>query len=95
MFEDFPLKTTDFSIYIGSVTISDVILNFDPPRALPYAIVIVAFMYWNKLRKNRNTAYAEFIENSPGIAIDTSGVTYGVGHGFDNRQALSNTTRPP
>ena len=36
------------------------ISNFDPQRTLLHIIVVGAGLYWNSLRKNRNTAYSEF-----------------------------------
>lgn len=71
------------------------ISNFEPQRMLPYVIVAAAVWYWNALRKNRNTAYAEFLANSPGIAVNTDSVSYGVGHGYDDRQTPSSTKSPP
>ena len=55
---------------------------FEPVRALPYALSVVAVIYGAYIRNDRNQAYAEFIQNSPGINVDTDGVKYGGGHGF-------------
>lgn len=57
------------------------ISNFDPIQGLPYALVVAAIFYLFHLRKNRNDSYREFLNNSPGIEVDTKGVKYGVGHG--------------
>jgi hypothetical protein len=53
---------------------------FEPVRAIPYIIAAfsVGLLVW--LRKKRIEAYEEFLKNSPGIPINTSDVTYGVGH---------------
>lgn len=59
--------------------------NFEFPRALPYVFTIIAIAYLKKLRDNRNKSYAEFIENSPGITVDTSDISYGIGHGFSEK----------
>ena len=56
--------------------------NFDPLRALPYALVIACVVVLIFVRKNRYDSYKEFLENSPGITIDTKGIRYGVGHGY-------------
>jgi hypothetical protein len=32
------------------------------------------------LRKNRIDSYREFLENSPGIDVQTAGIKYGIGH---------------
>jgi hypothetical protein len=62
------------------------IANFDPIRALPYVLVIVSVIYLVWLRKNRHDSYKEFLENSPGIEVDTKGIKYGVGHGYKNER---------
>ncbi len=56
---------------------------FDPQRCLPYAIAITGLIYVLSLRKKYKDKYKEFIENSPGIAVNTKGIAYGVGHGFN------------
>jgi hypothetical protein len=55
--------------------------NFDWQRALPYVVASAIFWWlcWNWVRLGRK--YAEFLEISPGIQIDTTGIRYGVGHG--------------
>lgn len=54
---------------------------FDWKRAMPYAVLIPTFLYlvafWRKTKRD----YLELIDNSPGRAVDTSGVHYGSGHG--------------
>lgn len=55
--------------------------NLDLIRCLPYMLVFVAIIYLYRLRKNRNDSYNEFLNNSPGITVDTNDVKYGVGHG--------------
>ncbi len=59
--------------------------NFELQRMLPYVflILILPFLCW--IRKHRNKSYAEFLKNSPGKQIDTSGIAYGVGHGFKDQ----------
>jgi hypothetical protein len=54
--------------------------TIDPVRLLPYAIagVGVAFIVW--LHGRYRQKYEEFLRNSPGIAVDTEGISYGVGH---------------
>jgi len=54
--------------------------NFEPQRALPYVVAVAAYPVLVRLRKSRLQAYRNFLLNSPGAAIDTTGVTYGVGH---------------
>ncbi len=55
--------------------------QFDPQRALPYVLAAFAFIYGGSVKKHRDDSYKEFLSNSPGIAVNTSGITYGKGHG--------------
>lgn len=50
---------------------------------LPYITAVGIFIWTYLLRKHRIKSYDEFIKNSPGIDIDTSGIDYGVGHPID------------
>ena len=59
------------------------IANLEPLRAMPYVVVVGLLYPLLRLRGNRNRSYKEFIKNSPGIKIDTTGVTFGEGHGFE------------
>lgn len=54
--------------------------HFDPMRTLPYLVLIYAFFYIPRRTKAADDKYDEFIKNSPGKKIDTSGVNYGSGH---------------
>jgi hypothetical protein len=54
----------------------------DWQRALPYAMLAITLAVVAVLREEDNLAYSEFITNSPGIFVDTTGIDYGVGHGF-------------
>ena len=47
---------------------------------LPYLAVILAVVWCRKVRKQRIESYNEFIKNSPGKRVDTTGIEYGVGH---------------
>lgn len=58
----------------------------DPVRALPYVVLFLSMVYLYFLRRNRNKCYEEFLKNSPGIDIDTTGIEYGVGHGYKKKQ---------
>lgn len=55
--------------------------DIDPARALPYIVVFASSFFLKWIRKNRRDSYQEFLENSPGIEVDTKGLNYGVGHG--------------
>jgi len=54
--------------------------QFQPPRVLPYVAAAAAIYGLRRLRDYRNGSYAEMLREAPGINIDNSGVTYGVGH---------------
>ncbi|MBN8279144.1 MAG: hypothetical protein J0M16_00865 [Gammaproteobacteria bacterium] len=56
--------------------------NFEIQRALPYALFVLAAAYLYHLKNDRDKSYAEFLENSPGLPVDTTGIRYGIGHGF-------------
>ena len=47
---------------------------------LPYLVAVLLFFFLKNLRKNRQSAYLEFLTNSPGEDVSTSGIVYGVGH---------------
>lgn len=54
--------------------------NFEPERGLPYLFVVCGSIYVLYLRKKMKKKYSEFIQNSPGIDVDTKKVEYGEGH---------------
>jgi len=59
--------------------------NFDPPRTLPYFVLIGIVIYLVHLRKYCERKYLELLRNSSGKNIDTSGIVYGVGHGYKEK----------
>ena len=56
---------------------------FEASRALPYAAAIGAVVVCYRFAKDRQKSYENFLENSPGLTIDTSAVNYGQGHTVD------------
>ena len=58
--------------------------NFEAVRALPYVVTLGGAVMIALLRKRCSDKYREFLSNSPGADVDTSGVTYGVGHPAHN-----------
>ena len=60
--------------------ISSPATDFRLELTLPYIAAVVIFIWTLRLRKHRIKSYDEFIKNSPGIDVDTTGVDYGVGH---------------
>ncbi len=61
--------------------------EFEFQRVLPYLFIaaVVPFIWYFKRRYAKK--YWEFLQNSPGISVDVSGVEYGIGHPI---QDLSN-----
>lgn len=50
-------------------------------RFIPYlTLIIFYFIFVNWIKNKREKNYLEFIENSPGIEIDTTDISYGGGH---------------
>lgn len=62
--------------------------SFRVQKVLPYLIAVIGGICLLRLRRDRAKAYAEFLENSPGVEVNTEGVEYGVGHPVD-RDATS------
>lgn len=56
--------------------------NLETQRALPYAVVIAAVIYLIRFARKERERYQEFLTNSPGVSIGTSGIRYGIGHSF-------------
>lgn len=52
----------------------------EPQRLLPWAALLVSIILLGFLRKKRVADYNEFLKNSPGLEIDTTGIEYGGGH---------------
>lgn len=59
---------------------SDSPTDFRLEVILPYVVAIALFIWLRKIKENRDKSYLEFLENSPGIDVDTTGIKYGVGH---------------
>ena len=54
--------------------------TFDPMGAIPYFVAIGGGLWlWNE-HESTKKKYDEFIQNSPGVDIDTSGILFGIGH---------------
>jgi hypothetical protein len=75
--------------------IHEPIRNFEFTRSLPYLIGVASIIFLLYLRSNRIKGYEEFISNSPGIAVDTKGIEYGVGHPIEVSEAKSKNSATP
>lgn len=54
--------------------------DFHLTLILPHIVAVVMFLWLLWLRRHRTKSYDEFLKNSPGIEIDTTGIDYGAGH---------------
>lgn len=52
----------------------------------PYLAATFAFVWGYIVRKHRIKSYEEFIKNSPGKRVDTTGIDYGVGHPINKKR---------
>jgi hypothetical protein len=57
--------------------------QFEFPRTLPYLAALASAGICLFFARDRRKSYEGFIKNSPGIDIDTTGITYGPGHTVD------------
>jgi hypothetical protein len=67
--------------------------NFQLSRALPYLFTILICFLLVREWKRKGIKYREFLENSPGLTIDTSGIQYGIGHGGAGSPVVSPKTK--
>lgn len=49
---------------------------------VPWLVAVSGILLCICKARDNNEKYAEFLKNSPGIEVDTTGVSYGIGHGF-------------
>ncbi len=54
--------------------------NIRIEKIIPYGALILGLYFVRWIRKKRVKDYKEFLKNSPGIEIDTTGISYGSGH---------------
>lgn len=55
---------------------------FDKFNLIPWAVAIGGCWVWRRSAESNKTKYEEFLRNSPGIEVDTTGIEYHSGHGF-------------
>lgn len=61
--------------------------NFEFSRSIPYIFFVASAIYCYRLREKGRRAYQNFLENSPGIAVDSGGINFGQGHPTDGAEA--------
>ena len=54
--------------------------KFDPERAIPYLVLLIAIFFLYKVAKGKNARYAEFLEKSPGKELKTEDFSDTIGH---------------
>jgi hypothetical protein len=54
--------------------------SFELMRAVPYLVTLAGLLFIGKLRSDFKEKYAEFLDNSPGMNVETPGIRYGKGH---------------
>jgi len=55
--------------------------NISLVKCLPYLLTIGTAIYLFKLKHDLKKKYQEFLRESPGKTIDTTGTSFGIGHG--------------
>jgi hypothetical protein len=61
--------------------------GFEIQRSLPYFLVVAIAIFIYRFKRRYDNKYREFLKNSPGISVDTSSVSYGVGHPIEDLSA--------
>lgn len=56
---------------------------FEIQRSFPYLVAAAAIAFGWHFGKDRDDAYQNFLQNSPGIDVNNQGVVYGAGHTVD------------
>jgi hypothetical protein len=54
--------------------------RFNAPLVLPWVFTCVGLLFWRHSHKKAIDRYQTFLRNSPGKAIDASGIAHGPGH---------------
>lgn len=57
--------------------------NFELSRATPYLAALCSIIICYVFARDRRKSYENFVQNSPGIAVNNAGVEYGPGHTVD------------
>lgn len=61
--------------------------KIDWMKSVPYVVLLIFYMRLVRwIKKKREKDYVEFVTNSPGIEIDTSGINYGSGHPIPDKK---------
>jgi hypothetical protein len=66
--------------------------RFEIQRTLPYVVGVICFVLLSRLHRDRTQAYTNFLKNSPGIMMDTTGIEYGTGHPAQSLSATAKRT---
>jgi hypothetical protein len=63
----------------------DVNASVEIAKLVPDVVAAVGAVYLRRLQAKTNKKYIEFLQESPGIEVDTAGTEYGPGHGFPGK----------
>lgn len=58
---------------------------------IPWLILVSGMWVCFSKARDDDVKYDEFLRNSPGIEVDTTGVSYGIGHGFRGKHPKDGT----
>lgn len=58
--------------------------GFSYAHLMPWIIAAAGGIICMKTAQSNGKKYAEFLKNSPGREVDTSGIDFGIGHGFES-----------
>ncbi|KWV69169.1 MULTISPECIES: hypothetical protein [Pseudomonas] len=76
------LMVLSYHFYVHVVPGFDLPLkNISLVRCLPYLLTFGAAIYLLRLKKDCKKKYEEFLRESPGKTVDTTGTSFGIGHG--------------
>src|SRR5207248_1449586 len=67
-----------------STSPGQLIQHVGSPRIAPYVAALASICLIWYFRGNRNKSYKNFLANSPGIAIESTGLVLGAGHPHPN-----------
>ena len=52
----------------------------EPQNLLPWGATLIGLYIWRQRHLLAAEKYTEFLKNSPGKVVETTGIEYGVGH---------------
>jgi hypothetical protein len=62
-------------------------------NSLPWIFAVIGLLIWRRSHKLAARKYEEFLHNSPGKLVDTTGIEYGIGHPPHSDDSAPRTSR--